>query len=194
MKFVLNFIFILNIFALTVSAQAPPPPPPPPLIYKAPGKSDFKEFISEEKNFQIVFPGAPKITKQESENGTVTSYQVYREGSNSIVGITEFKYDLEKNRERIYEIMKAAFLKSPKTKIESEKDIQLNGLPGKEFNLLSDFQYQRTRIFIVGERIYEIRNDVTNWHILTKYNKEKVDDFNNETERFFNSFKFLNKR
>ncbi len=41
---------------------------------------------------------------------------------------------------------------------------------------------------MVGARVYEIRNTVTNWHIIGDATKKQ---FFTETERFFNSFKHL---
>jgi len=167
-------------------------PPPAPLIYRAPEKSELKEFTSEDTAFQITFPGVPKTSEQEISNGNVTNYRVYRQGSNSIVNTIDYNFELESNMEKIYETVKANLLKVPKSTVEAEKDIKVDGKVGKEFNVLQDYQFQKIRILIVGKRIYEIRSDVTNWHILSKYNKEKVVDFENETERFFSSFK-LNK-
>jgi len=183
-------MFVVNICGLSALAQ--PPPPPPPLIYKAPEKSDLKEFVSEDKTFQITFPGVPQKTRQEIENGTVTSYQVYRQGSNSIVNAVDFSIDLEINKEKIYGIIKNNLLKIPKSTIEAERMIVIDGKAGKEFDVLQDYHYSKVRIFIIGKRIYEIRSDVTNWHILSKYNTDKITEFKKETERFFESFK-LNK-
>ncbi len=166
----------------------PPPPPSAPLIYKAPGASDLKDFVSEDKTFQATFPGVLKITKQEIENGFVTSYRVYRFGSNSIVNALDFNVDLEQRKEKIVENIKNSFLKLPKTTIEAERDFQIDGKTGKEFDVLQDFKYQRVRILVVGARVYEIKSDATNWHIIGDATKKQ---FFAETERFFNSFKHL---
>lgn len=172
----------------TVFAQSPPPAP---LIYKAPEKSDLKEFTAEDKTFQITFPGVPKITEQEIPNGKVTNYRVYRQGSNSIVNTIDYEFEL-KDAGKIYEVVKTNLLKLPKLTVEAERDIKIDGvIVGKEFDVLQDYHFQKVRILIVGKRIYEIKSDVTNWHILSKYNKDKVTDFENETERFFASFKSL---
>ena len=187
MKFILIYTVALNFFALTVMTQAPPPPPPP-LIYKAPEKSDFKEFVSEDKTFEIVFPGVPKITKQEISNGVVTSYRVYRQGSNSIVNTVDYNFDLENQREKVYQTVKNNLTKIPKAVIETERDIKIDGITGKEYGISYDLQFQKLVILIVGRRVYELKSDVTNWHILSRYNKEKVADFENETKRFFASF------
>ncbi|MCY7345910.1 MAG: hypothetical protein LH614_06775 [Pyrinomonadaceae bacterium] len=188
MKFLLSLIFVFNIGGSAIFAQSPPPPAP--LIYKAPEKSILEEFIPEDKSFQITFPGVPKITKQEIANGKATNYRVYRQGSNSILNTIDYDFALN-DAAKIYEVVKANLLKIPKSTIEAEKDIKIDGISGKEFDVLQDYQFQKIRILIVGKRIYEIRNDVTNWHILSEYDKDKVAEFENETTRFFNSFKSL---
>ncbi len=128
-------------------------PPPAPLIYKAPEKSELKEFVSEDKTFQITFPGVPKITRQKVENGTLAIYLIYRQGSNSIVNVADFDIDIENGREEIYASIKNDFLKTPKTTIKAEKDIEINGESGKEFDVLQDYQYQKIRILIIGTRL-----------------------------------------
>lgn len=160
-------------------------PPPAPLIYKAPEKNDLKEFVSDDGTFRITFPGVPKITRQKVENGTAATYLVYRQGSNSIVNVADFDIDIESGREEIYASMRNDFLKSPKTTIEAEKDIRIGGEPGREFDILQNFQYQKIRVLIVGARIYEIKTDATNWHIAGDSTKKQ---FFSETERFFDSF------
>lgn len=189
MKYFFTLIFALSILNLTALAQKPlPPPPPKPLIYNAPDKTDLKEFIPEDKTFQITFPSAPTITKQEAENSSIISYRVYRQGSNSLVNIVEFKNNVEGIKETIYDLAKNSYLKLPKSTIETEKDIQIDGREAREFDVLQDFNYQKNIILIVGSRVYEISSDVTNWHIIGDATKKQFFD---ETERFFSSFKHL---
>ena len=193
MKKFINWILVLSFCGSTVFAQKKPPPPPPPapLTYKAPEEKDLKEFVSADKTFQITFPGVPQISRQEIPNGIITSYRVYRHGANSIVNTIDYNFELENSREKIYETIRANLLKIPKSKIEAEKEININGTKGMEFEVLQDYQFQKIRIMIVGKRVYEVKNDVTNWHILSNYNSEKTVEFGIETERFFASFKSL---
>jgi hypothetical protein len=192
-------MFIISFCSLAVLAQAPPPPPAP-LIYKAPEKSELKEFLSDDSKFQVTFPGEPKITKQEFENGFIITYRVYRQGSNSIVSVIEYKNNVEDKREEIIEHYKNTIFNIPNKvysstfpppKITEEKDFQLEGIKGKEFAFESNMQFTKVRLLFVGKKVYEIKSDVTNWHILTKHVKDKVADFEQETKRFFDSFKFL---
>ena len=187
MKYFLSLAFLLNMFGLVVFAQ--PPAPPTPLIYKSPQKSDLEEFVSKDKTFQITFPGVPQVIEQSIEKALVTRYLVYRQGSNSIVTTTDFNFDLDDTKEKIYELVKDGLLKTPKSKLEAERKVQINGKTGREFDVLHSLQYQKVRIFVLGKRVYEIKSDVTNWHIIGDATKKQFFD---ETERFFNSFKFNN--
>lgn len=188
MKYLFSLAFFFNIFSVAVFSQAPPPPKP--LIYKAPLNSDLKEFVSEDKTFQITFPGTPLASQQEIDNGKVVSYRVYRQGSNSVVNVVNYNFELA-DKEKTYEAIKANVLKIPKSTVEAEKEVEINGLKAKEYDVSVDYHFLKIRVFIVGNRIYELRSDVTNWHILSKHSQEKVLEFKNETERFFNSFKVL---
>ncbi len=162
--------------------------PPPPLIYVAPHKSEFKEFISKDNSFQITFAGVPKIEEQELANNILyKSYKVYRKGSNSTINTLDYPSELD-NRDQIYKLFKAEYLKPPKTKLESESNLKLDGIDGIELNFSQDLKYLKVVILVYESRIYIFECDVTNWHILSD---EKKRDFFNESSRFLNSFKLI---
>lgn len=187
MKRLLSLTVLLNVCGFAAFAQPPAlPPPPPPLIYASPEKNDLKEFVSADKSFQLIFPGIPQITEQKTDNAFITNYRVYRQGSNSIATVTDFDFDVEGIKEKLYELSKGGLLKTSESKIKAERDVRTNGKTGKEFDVLSGYQYQKVRIVAVGKRVYEIRSDVTNWHIIGEAVKKQFFD---ETERFFNSLK-----
>jgi hypothetical protein len=163
-----------------------PPPPPPPLIYSKPDPADVKEFIPDDKIFVANFPGIPTISRKEVNGATVTSYQVYRKGSHSIVTVTEFPYEIGSQVERAVGIVRENLLKMPKTSVKVDKSIEVDGQKGHEFEVLSDYDYRRIRLFMVGTRVIDINSDVTNWHIIGDKTKE---EWRQETDRFFSSFK-----
>jgi hypothetical protein len=190
MKNLLTLLAIFQFGAVFVFSQKPLPPPAP-LIYKAPLKTDLKDFTAADKSFSITFPGTPKTVTRDMDKAIVTTSSVYRQGSNSVVSVYEFQNNLEEIREKAFELYKSSLRTSPKMTIEAEREIEFDGMPAKEYDILEDFNFHKIRVFISGKRIYELKNDVTNWHILTKYNKDKAADFENETKRFFDSFKLL---
>lgn len=196
--FLVSIVFIHSTFAQN-KVKSPPKtvltilgdksvPPPAPLIYKAPEQKDLRDFVFEDKTFQATFPDIPAVRKQNVENGAITSYRTYRQGSFSIVNTIDLIVDAENNREKIYENVRNSFSKTPKTTVEAEREFSVDGRTGKEFDVLQDFLYFKVRVLIVGARVYEIRNTVTNWHIIGEATKKR---FFAETERFFNSFKHL---
>lgn len=191
MKFYLTLLFILIFAAVSGFSQKQSKQPPAPLIYQAPDKTALKEFTSPETNFSAVFPGVPKVVKRDMDPAQVTVFSVARTGSSSTVTVFEFQNDLEDSRERTFELFKGSLLKSAKLKLEAERNVQFNGKAAKEFDISEDLMFYKVRLIVSGNRIYELKTDVTNWHILTKYNQDRVIAFENETKRFFESFRLL---
>ena len=191
MKFYLTLLFILAFWAVPGFSQRPTKQPPAPLIYQAPAKIDLKEFVSKEKNFSIVFPGVPSTAKREMDPAQVSIFSVSGRGTNSTVTVIEFQADLENSRENTFELFKASLLKSTKLKIEAERNVTFDGKPAREFDITEGIKFYKVRIVVSGNRVYELKTDVTNWQILSKYNPERAADFEAESKRFFDSFKLL---
>src|SRR5688500_6824742 len=122
MKKLLISLFVISLCAGLGFAQNKRKAPPAPLIYKAPAKIDLKEIVAEDKSFSVTFPGAPKTEKRDMEKAFVTISRVYRQGSNSIVSVYEFKNDLEAIKETAFEFYRTSMEKSPQIKIEAERD------------------------------------------------------------------------
>ncbi|HEX8735299.1 MAG TPA: hypothetical protein VF721_08265 [Pyrinomonadaceae bacterium] len=199
MKKLLLATLLLSFSSLAILAQDYEAPPPP-LIYLAPRADEIKEFVSKENNFSISFPGVPKTAAKKTEESTENVFSVYRSGSNSIVSVWEFKNDVENNREEILERYRKGILNFPfpggaekvKPTMTSENDFQIGKYKGREFAYEAGLKFTKVRLLFVGKRIYEIKTDVTNWHILSEYQKANARDFERETERFFSSFRLLN--
>jgi hypothetical protein len=105
-----------------------------------------------------------------------------------VVDTYDFAANMEENREKLFEAFKASFIKNSKATIETEKDIQIEGKPGKEIDVLDGYVYRKVRFFVSGRRLYEIKTDVTNWHIIGDLTKKSYFD---DTEKFFGSFIIL---
>ena len=122
-------------------------------------------------------------------NAKVSSFRVYRKGSNSVIGITDFLRDISGNSERAFKMVRERMLAKGDAKLISEKDVAVDGYAGKEFVIDSGSTYRISRVFVVRERIYEIYVDVVNWDILTKDLPNVGTAFEKETARFFASFR-----
>ncbi len=199
MKKICLSAILLFICSCKVLAQVPPPPP---LIWAPPSESEIKEFISKEFGFKISFPGEPKIETKKSEDGFETLFKVYRNGSNSFVRVTDFKERLKKYQEQMIQSYRELILNTPppyigakvsKPEIISESEFTVGKYKGIEFVYKFDLRFAKVRLLFVEKRTYEIKLDITNWHILNDHYKEKVEAFNKETERFFNSFQLIKK-
>lgn len=185
--------------ASTLAQDSLPPPPPPPLIYSAPQDADFKEFISKDAGFSISFPGTPDSKVVQGEGFVLTYFKTRRKGSNSIVTLIEYKKNVAEKADKIIERYRETILNHPLTigksqypsKITRDNEINSGGFIGREIEYVSDLEFTKIRLLFSGKRVYEIKTDVTNWHILNQFHKEIVADFEKESARFFNSFKII---
>jgi hypothetical protein len=181
-------------------AQAPPPPPRP-LIWSPPTATDLSEFLDGDSGFKAMFPGLPKKTASSPNNIAVTVYSVYRKGSTSAVTVTTFPSDIESRANDLYELYKqnlAIFaskapgrLPNKKFVLNFDREVEVAGRKGREFGYVYDYYYTQAALLTVGNKVYEIRSDVTNWHILSDYNPEVGKAFVEEAERFRNSFSLV---
>lgn len=189
MRLTLAIFFLLSFGETLAYTQPPPPlPPPPPLIYSAPNNIDIKEFVAEDNGFKIAFAGTPKIHKQDVTSGSITTYNVYRQGSNSIITVIDSVTEITLKSEEIIERLKNNLLKEPDSKLIEEKDLKTTNQTVKEFAINYGMRFMKVRIIITKKKIYLISNDVTNWHIIGNPTKKAYED---ETIRFFNSFEAL---
>lgn len=182
-KFIVTILF-LSLNSLLISGQDDPPAP---LIYKAPQSSELIEFTPSDESFKVKFAGKPNIAEQELPNkALVKVYNTYKHGSTSSITTIDFPFVIDK--EDIYKRIKEDIVKLPKTEIKNEKSFTQGGIEGNELDVLQGFQYLKIKMILVENRFYEIKNTVTNWHILSDAKKK---EFFDETSRFFDSFNFI---
>ena len=186
--------------AFVATAQVPPPPPPPPLIYSPPDAKEIREFSDAESKFRVSFPGVPE--KETSLGGKVpeVSYKMKRKGSNSSVTVLTFPTSMEPHREKLYESYRKDLAeltaKGPSgipanvSVVSFDRELTVNGVKGREFGYESDFHFTHVAIFVRGNLFFEVKTDVTNWHILKHHYPEIVKAFDNEASRFIGSFTF----
>lgn len=196
----------LLFFLLTVMIGVPgvfgqaPPPPPPPLIYSAPSAAEIKEFVETQYKFKVSFPAIPDKVLRTEGNVTQVVYTARRKGSNSSVAVVIFPADMTSHADRMYEAYKSDLAKlsvggkwasSGKSVVTLDRELTVNGTEGREFGYESDLHFTHVAIFVKGNLFFEVKTDVTNWHILTKWHPDIVREFNSESARFIASFGFL---
>ncbi len=188
---VLILTILLAVFSIDVFSQNEGPPPP--LIYSAPDKSQIAEFRADRLGFKIDFPGKPAETSKLSNEENVFIFKLYINGSNKIVKVTELGFDKLQNinAAEIFEQKKLEYLRAENNTLEYEKDISFKNFKGKEFAVKRGYEFQKSRVYIAGNKIYEITIDVTNWHILQNHYKPKVAEFEAEAAGFFDSFEII---
>ncbi len=182
---VLLSLLLLTLVGVGVSQAPPPPPPPPPLIYEPPTTDDFVDFMADDGSFTATFPGEPTKSVEKQVQATITTYRVYRKGSNSIVGMTSLSADMTSQSDQLFSAIRAAIGQRQRTKIIAERDIELGGFMGREFEVDYGLRYGITRVYITGATAIEIQCDVANWSLLS--DKVKA-DWRTEANRFFSSF------
>ena len=175
----------MSLILSSVATAAAQTPAPAPLLYSAPAASEIETFTAPDKSFSASFPGKPEVEEKMMGNAKVSSFRVYRKGSNTVIGITDFMRDISGYPERVFKTVRDRMLLKPDTKIVSEKDIKLDSYVGKEFVIDSGPVHRISRVFIARERIYEVYIDVTNWNILRPI---AVSSFEKEATRFLDSF------
>jgi hypothetical protein len=165
------------------------------LIYAAPQKSEIKTFVSTDFGFKIDFAGTPEITVNQSQAGTVTKFSTRRSGSNAVVKV--YSVILPDGRkledDKVYQLFKDDYVDFHKAKIINENDFKLETFRGKEFSIVAGIEFYIYRVLIKENRVYEMYISATNWQTLTDFNLDAKNEFEKETSRFFNSFKFSNK-
>jgi hypothetical protein len=198
---VLIFLALLTCSIAQVALAQAPPPPPPPLIWSPPTATDLSEFLGGEGGFKAMFPGLAKKSASSQTNIAVTVYSVYRKGSISAVTVMSFPSDIESRANEFYELYKQNLavlapkapgrLPNKKFVLNFDREVEVAGRKAREFGYVYDYYYTQVAVMIVGNQVYAISSDVTNWHILSDYNREVVQAFVKEAERFRNSFSLV---
>ena len=163
-------------------------PPPPPDIYKAPVATDFVSYTSPDKTFEVVFRGKPKHKETDGDSArTCVTFTINR-AAFSIVSIYDYKSDFQMEKSQYLENYRSRILSREKTKIESEIGAESNGVKGTEFKINNYYVYEVVRLFIIGNRVFEIKSSAANWNTIGERTKA---EFLTEANRFLNSFKIL---
>ncbi len=144
--------------------------------------SGWKESVSEDGRFRILFPELPEATNHEPGalqgfklvNGQRNMFALYRDGNDSVVDDSEL-------RDRFHQSIKA--LTKRGATLASQKDIRLNGKLGVEFILEGQNTKSYMRTFQINKRIYTIAVDFMS-------GIPKGNEIPDEVRHFFDSFTF----
>jgi hypothetical protein len=191
----LFIIMFINFSVLAVFVQSAKSQGITALIYSAPQKSEIKKFVSSELGFEIDFVGNPEITAKQFQTGTVTKFSTKRSGSNAVVKV----YNMNSQNggkltvDKIYQLFKDDYLAFPSAILIKENDFKFETFSGKEFLVEAGIEFYKFRVLVKENLVYEVYISATNWQILNDSKLDAKNDFEKETVRFFNSFKFKEK-
>jgi hypothetical protein len=128
------------------------------LLALAPGvarsQEALKEFKSDEGKFTILLPGTPKLTKQ-TVNGI--DNHAYTLESGGVIYVVSF-FDLPPKNVLTLETSVQAYANGRKATLLSDKKIALkDNTPAREgLVLLADKRVSRIRLFIIGQRYFQL--------------------------------------
>lgn len=141
-------------FPPILQSQPPPPPPPP--------KIEWKELVSDEGRFSVLFPGIPKQSLREVDtpNGKAKSpkFDVFLpDGIFSVrYGDLPFEPNVNPNDlKSYYDSIRSDTLKAQPATLISERDVWINGKLGRELVVELDGTYSMYRFILNGKRIYQ---------------------------------------
>lgn len=164
---------------------------PPPV--KKEKEIEWKEFVSEEGRFKIVFPGIPRQSFKENDtpNGKVktTIFDLPLKGDYFEVRYGDFPAEPDvdyNNLKPYYDFIRDNTLKLQSSTLLNEQDVFLNGKLGRELVTNFNGTYIRHRLFLVGRRMYQTSTRVEISH------KDNL-EIQERSNKFIDSFQIMEK-
>ncbi len=161
-----KFYLTLITFCLLFSACNVSPTPPSlqtnaPIVLPA-KEIEWKEFVSEEGRFKVNFPGAPRQSFKEIDTqagkAKTTIYSVALTEDYFEVRYGDFPAEPDVDRNNLksyYDFIRDNTLKLQSSTLLSERDLSLNGNPGRELVINFNENYTIYRFFLIGNRIFQ---------------------------------------
>ena len=179
---VLFFSLVLISWVLTANGQTP----------RSEGRRDLSapdliQYTSPDQSFEAAFRGVPEYKEAETDDAMTTVAFTPNDRLLSMVSVYSLKPDVQIEARQYLRNYESRILKEKK-RIEADSDIEVSGVTGKEYKISSFDSYEILRLFVIGNRVFEIKWAVANW--LTMPQRTKT-EFLAEAQRFMNSFKIL---
>ena len=151
-------------------------------------RSTWKQFTSTKGGFSVLMPGTPKQLRltQQSPIGAIDVYGFVVEQNQKTVGYVvmyaDFPVNLAQtvNPKQIFNGGRDRVLNMMQGKLLSQRDVRLQGYPGKEFTYEAKGSIVKHRLYLVNRRLYQI---------IAGTNKNQQQSLSRSTTGFLNSFK-----
>lgn len=124
-------------------------------------QADWSEFSSDLGGFAVSMPGTPQEKTKTDDDGSIERSFLLSLGKSSYyVHYTDIP-DIDKlNAEAVKDLldkMPAVFVEGAEGKLVTERNVILNGYPGKEFEFtLNDGRAGKARVYMVKQRLFII--------------------------------------
>ena len=120
----------------------------------------WQEFTSEDGGFSVLMPGKPEeeTLRQESEGVEIASdmYRVQADNVSYMVLITPLQEEaLALDPAEFFDQYRDNILESTKAELKEEKEITLDGNPGRELSLNQPSEVGRQRMYLVDNLLYQ---------------------------------------
>jgi hypothetical protein len=119
---------------------------------------EWQKLVAPDNSCSVLLPSMPEKQKdtKDTKYGTVLTQIWLSRVTNGIyvLGITDYPIDVDPKTE--LDLDRDNFLKEVNAKLVDESPITLSGTTGKEFTGVSDAYTFKSRVYLIGRRVYQI--------------------------------------
>jgi hypothetical protein len=152
----------------------------------------WKELLSQEEGFRILFPGEPKrsVGQAEGKDGPVPNVRYEVVNRNGYFNFSHADFDAMQHQNAAelrvnYDFLRDGILTTMNAELLRENEIKTDGHLGREFTMKKDNELILYRVFIIDKRQYQLITAV-------KLSNKQVGEFENASTKFFESFHIEN--
>jgi hypothetical protein len=171
------------------SPKATKKSPPKEIIALRPVEErDWKEIISVEGKFKILFPKEPEkkiIENQNTVGKILVEYQIKTSFVKYSFGYADFTWSLTNNEElqKFYDNFMERLVKSgPSAVVVSKNDFYINNILGREAIIKNDDYVYMNRYILVGNRLFQLLTttpkEIDVGQNVKEYRRKFLDSFN----------------
>lgn len=148
-------------------------------------QAEWPRFKSTEENFTISMPGEPKQERNSARGPFGNGHHIYSiESNDTSYTISNSVFDnppaQPKDIKRILDFARDLVLMVTSGKLLSDKDISLDGFPGREVRIEKEKKLWTLHAYVVKGRMYQLMTT-----------EPKAKEQSPDAARFFDSFKLL---